>query len=121
MVCGFNNNNYNIDYNNMEMILMDTDKIPTKSKIKSKRLFVSPHSVILKGRKIKIVEIGQLPNNIIIEANVNNETKKGVTDIRTHHVLTTHEAGRMTIIWENEEDLKRNKRVPLILHGDDIR
>jgi len=100
---------------------MAEEKIPKKSKIKSKRLFVSPKSFVLKGRRVKVVDIGPLPETIRVEVDVPGQNIEGVGDKRTHDIISTHEAGRMIIIWENEEDLKRNKRVPLILHGDKLR
>ena len=101
---------------------MTTDKIPKESELKSKRLFTAPKSRDIKGRKIKIVEIGPLPERIRVEVDVPDQKVEGKdSELKTHDVIATFEPGRMIIIWENDGDLKRNARVPLLLHNENIK
>jgi len=98
------------------------NKIPKKSKLKSKRLFTAPKSRNIKGRKIKIVEIGGLPERIRVEVDVPGQKIEGKDpELKIHDIIETFEPGRMIIIWENDLDLKRNARVPLLLHNQNIK
>lgn len=103
------------------MELIRLGKEPEESKIKSSRRFIAPKSRIIKGRRIKIIDIGPKPEKIRVEVDVPDLVAKDGLTKKTHDVISTFEPGRMIIIWENEQDLRRNRRVPMIFHGDDIR
>jgi len=99
---------------------MTEKKEPKKSKLKSKRLFTAPKSMIINGRRVKVINIGALPEKIRIEVDVPDYTVKDKEKNRDyikkmHDIFSTHEPGRMIVIWENDEDLKRNVRTPFLI------